>query len=52
MATMTVSRLGKNKLTYLILEVESGVDTITLQYLKKESGYIRSFTFPILTNNL
>lgn len=34
-ATMTVSRKGKNDLACLILEMDSGIDDITLQYLKK-----------------
>ncbi len=34
-ATMTVSRKGKNDLACLILEIDSGIDDITLKYLKK-----------------
>ncbi len=34
-ATMTVSRKGRNDLACLILEMDSGIDEITLQYLKK-----------------
>ena len=34
-ATMTVSRKGRNDLACLILEMDSGIDDITLQYLKK-----------------
>lgn len=34
-ATMTVSRKAKNDLACLILEMDSGIDEITLQYLKK-----------------
>lgn len=34
-ATMTVSRKGKNDLACLILEMDSGIDNITLEYLKK-----------------
>ncbi|MFK7952875.1 MAG: L-serine ammonia-lyase, iron-sulfur-dependent subunit beta [Ekhidna sp.] len=34
-ATMTVSRKGKNDLACLILEMDSGIDDITLHYLKK-----------------
>ncbi|MEM6643170.1 MAG: L-serine ammonia-lyase, iron-sulfur-dependent subunit beta [Bacteroidota bacterium] len=34
-ATMTVSRKGKNDLACMILEMDSGIDDITLQYLKK-----------------
>jgi len=34
-ATMTVSRKAKNDLACLILEMDSGIDDITLQYLKK-----------------
>lgn len=34
-ATMTVSRKGRNDVACLILEMDSGIDDITLQYLKK-----------------
>lgn len=34
-ATMTVSRKAKNDLACLILEMDSGIDEITLKYLKK-----------------
>ncbi|MEO9871474.1 L-serine ammonia-lyase, iron-sulfur-dependent subunit beta [Ekhidna sp.] len=34
-ATMTVSRKGRNDLACLILEMDSGIDDITLEYLKK-----------------
>ncbi|MEM0939045.1 MAG: L-serine ammonia-lyase, iron-sulfur-dependent subunit beta [Bacteroidota bacterium] len=34
-ATMTVSRKAKNDLACLILEIDSGIDDITLKYLKK-----------------
>ncbi len=34
-ATMTVSRKGRNDLACLILEMDSGIDDITLHYLKK-----------------
>ena len=34
-ATMSVSRKGRNDLACLILEMDSGIDDITLQYLKK-----------------
>lgn len=34
-ATMTVSRKGKNDSACLILEMDSGIDELTLQYLKK-----------------
>lgn len=34
-ATMTVSRKAKNDLACLILEMDSGIDQITLEYLKK-----------------
>ena len=34
-ATMTVSRKARNDLACLILEMDSGIDDITLQYLKK-----------------
>ncbi len=34
-ATMTVSRKGRNDLACLILEMDSGIDEITLEYLKK-----------------
>ena len=34
-ATMTVSRKGRNDLACLILEMDSGIDDITLKYLKK-----------------
>jgi len=34
-ATMTVSRKAKNDLACLILEMDSGIDDITLKYLKK-----------------
>ena len=36
-ATMTVSRTGKNDLACLILEIDSGIDEITLKYLKKRT---------------
>lgn len=34
-ATMTVSRKGRNDMACLILEMDSGIDDITLKYLKK-----------------
>lgn len=34
-ATMTVSRKAKNEKACLILEMDSGIDNVTLQYLKK-----------------
>ncbi|MBC6400903.1 MAG: L-serine ammonia-lyase, iron-sulfur-dependent, subunit beta [Ekhidna sp.] len=34
-ATMTVSRKGRNDLACLILEMDSGIDDITLRYLEK-----------------
>lgn len=34
-ATMTVSRKGRNDIACLILEMDSGIDDITLHYLKK-----------------
>lgn len=36
-ATMTVSRTAKNDLACLILEMDSGIDNITLKYLKKRT---------------
>ncbi len=36
-ATMTVSRKAKNDLACLILEMDSGIDDITLKYLKKRT---------------
>lgn len=36
-ATMTVSRKAKNDLACLILEIDSGIDDITLKYLKKRN---------------
>ena len=36
-ATMTVSRTAKNDLACLILEMDSGIDDITLKYLKKRT---------------
>lgn len=36
-ATMTVSRKGRNDLACLILETDSGIDEITLKYLKKRN---------------
>lgn len=36
-ATMTVSRKGKNDMACLILEMDSGIDEITLRYLEKRT---------------
>ena len=36
-ATMTVSRKAKNHLACLVLEMDSGIDDITLKYLKKRT---------------
>lgn len=36
-ATMTVSRKGRNDVACLILEMDSGIDNITLKYLKKRT---------------
>ena len=34
-ATMTVSRKGKHDAACLVMEMDSGIDDVTLQYLKK-----------------
>ena len=45
-ATMTVSRKGRNDLACLILEMDSGIDDITLQYLKKRKWVHRVIYIP------
>lgn len=45
-ASMTVSRKGKNDEACLILEMDSGIDQITLEYLKKRSWVHRIIYIP------
>lgn len=43
-ATMTVSRRGKNDLACLVMEMDSGIDDITLKYLRKRK-WVEKITY-------